>query len=143
MQFFLRARMDRIFFSMIKLQDIFSSNGAWFLSFARFFLNVVFLWKIFFPLVKDLFEYFLVFAQPPPPLKNLMVRPYTFFTKVTISEIGQIHGFRMLRIILHVSVIFRFFMYYLIYEQECFIRYKTRGAAKRIISDKARIARIY
>ena len=34
------------------------------------------------------------------------------------------------------------FMYYLIYEHECFIRYKTRGAAESIISDKARIASI-
>ena len=34
-------------------------------------------------------------------------------------------------------------MYYLTYEQECFIRYKTRGTAERIISDKARIACIF
>ena len=33
-------------------------------------------------------------------------------------------------------------IYYLIYEQECFIRYKTRGASERFISDKARIASI-
>ena len=33
-------------------------------------------------------------------------------------------------------------MYYLIYEQECFIRYKTRGTDERFISDKARIASI-
>ena len=31
-------------------------------------------------------------------------------------------------------------MYYLKHEHECFIRYKTRGAAERFISDKARIA---
>ena len=30
-------------------------------------------------------------------------------------------------------------MYYLKHEHECFIRYKTRGAAERFISDKARI----
>ena len=34
-------------------------------------------------------------------------------------------------------------MYYLTYEQECFVRYKTRGTAERIISDKARIACIF
>ena len=32
--------------------------------------------------------------------------------------------------------------YYLIYKQECFIRYKTRGAAERFIFDKVRIASI-
>ena len=32
---------------------------------------------------------------------------------------------------------------YLIYEQKCFTRYKTRGAAERFISDKARIASIF
>ena len=36
----------------------------------------------------------------------------------------------------------RTFKVVLIYEQECFIRYKTRGAAERITSDKARIASI-
>ena len=34
------------------------------------------------------------------------------------------------------------FMYYLIYEKECFIRYKMREAAERFIFDKARIASI-
>ena len=34
----------------------------------------------------------------------------------------------------------REFMYYLKHEQECFIGYKTRGEAERIISDKARTA---
>ena len=34
------------------------------------------------------------------------------------------------------------FMYCLIYEQECFIGFKTRGEAERFISDKARIASI-
>ena len=34
------------------------------------------------------------------------------------------------------------FMYYLKHEHECFIRYKTRGAAERFISDKARIASV-
>ena len=29
------------------------------------------------------------------------------------------------------------YMYYLKHEHECFIRYKTRGAAERFISDKA------
>ena len=29
-------------------------------------------------------------------------------------------------------------MYYLKHELECFIRYKTRGAAERFISDKTR-----
>ena len=33
-------------------------------------------------------------------------------------------------------------MYYSIDEQECFIKYETRGAAERFISDKARIASI-
>ena len=33
-------------------------------------------------------------------------------------------------------------MKYSIYEQECFIRYKTRGTVERIISDKARTARV-
>ena len=33
-------------------------------------------------------------------------------------------------------------MYYLKHEHECFIRYKTRGAAERFISDKARIASV-
>ena len=33
-------------------------------------------------------------------------------------------------------------MYYLTHEHECFIRYKTRGAAKRFICDKARIASV-
>ena len=32
--------------------------------------------------------------------------------------------------------------YYLKHEHECFIRYKTRGAAERFISDKARIASV-
>ena len=32
--------------------------------------------------------------------------------------------------------------YYLKHEHECFIRYKTRGAAERFRSDKARIARV-
>ena len=35
-----------------------------------------------------------------------------------------------------------YFMYYLKHEHECFIRYKTRGAAERFISDKARIASV-
>ena len=35
------------------------------------------------------------------------------------------------------------FKYYLKYDHECFIRYKTRGAAERFISDKARIASVY
>ena len=30
-------------------------------------------------------------------------------------------------------------MYYLKHEHECFIKYKTRGAAERFVSDKARI----
>ena len=34
------------------------------------------------------------------------------------------------------------FMYYLKHEHECFIRYKTRGAAERFIADKARIASV-
>ena len=34
------------------------------------------------------------------------------------------------------------YMYYLKHEHECFIRYKTRGAAERFISDKARIASV-
>ena len=34
------------------------------------------------------------------------------------------------------------FKYYLKHEHECFIRYKTRGAAERFISDKARIASV-
>ena len=51
----------------------------------------------------------------------------------------------------HVSVLVRrglfwgevfVFMYYLKHEHECFIRYKTRGAAERFISDKARIASV-
>ena len=33
-------------------------------------------------------------------------------------------------------------MCYLKHEHECFIRYKTRGAAERFISDKARIANV-
>ena len=33
-------------------------------------------------------------------------------------------------------------MYYLKHEYECFIRYKTLGAAKGFISDKARIASV-
>ena len=33
-------------------------------------------------------------------------------------------------------------MYYLIDKQECFIKYKTRGAAERFISDEARIASV-
>ena len=33
-------------------------------------------------------------------------------------------------------------MYYLKHEHGCFIRNKTRGAAERFISDKARIASI-
>ena len=33
-------------------------------------------------------------------------------------------------------------MYYLKHEHECFIRYKTQGAAERFISDKARIASV-
>ena len=33
-------------------------------------------------------------------------------------------------------------MFYLKHEHECFIRYKTRGAAERFIADKARIARV-
>ena len=33
-------------------------------------------------------------------------------------------------------------MYYLRHEQECFIRYKMRGAAKCFITDKARIASV-
>ena len=33
-------------------------------------------------------------------------------------------------------------MYYLKHEHEWFIRYKTRGAAERFISDKARIASV-
>ena len=31
------------------------------------------------------------------------------------------------------------FKYYLKHEHECFIRYKTRGAAERFIADKSRI----
>ena len=34
------------------------------------------------------------------------------------------------------------FKYYLKHEHECFIRYKTRGAAERFIADKARIASV-
>ena len=34
------------------------------------------------------------------------------------------------------------YKYYLKHEHECFIRYKTRGAAERFISDKARIASV-
>ena len=30
-------------------------------------------------------------------------------------------------------------MYYLKHEHECFIRYKTRGAAERFMAEKARI----
>ena len=33
-------------------------------------------------------------------------------------------------------------MYYLKHEQECFIRYITRGAAERFISDKTRTASV-
>ena len=36
----------------------------------------------------------------------------------------------------------RRFKYYLKDKQECFIRYKTRGAAEHFISDKVRIASI-
>ena len=36
-----------------------------------------------------------------------------------------------------------YIMYYLKHEHECFIRYKTRGAAERFISDKARIASVF
>ena len=32
--------------------------------------------------------------------------------------------------------------YYLNHEHECFIRYKTRGAAERFIADKARIVSV-
>ena len=35
-----------------------------------------------------------------------------------------------------------FNMYYLKHEHKCFIRYKTRGAGERFISDKARIASV-
>ena len=38
----------------------------------------------------------------------------------------------------HISIT----VYYLKHEHECFIRYKTRGAAERFISDKARIASV-
>ena len=38
-----------------------------------------------------------------------------------------------------VILIIIIYMYYLKHEHECFIRYKTRGAAERFISDKARI----
>ena len=34
------------------------------------------------------------------------------------------------------------YSYYLKHEHECFIRCKTRGAAERFISDKARIASV-
>ena len=34
----------------------------------------------------------------------------------------------------------KWFMYYLINEQECFIGFKTRGEAERFISDKAQTA---
>ena len=33
-------------------------------------------------------------------------------------------------------------MYYLKHEHECFITYKTRGAAERFIADKARLASV-
>ena len=33
-------------------------------------------------------------------------------------------------------------MYYLKHEHECFIRYKTRGAAERFIADKSRTASV-
>ena len=33
-------------------------------------------------------------------------------------------------------------MYYLKHEHECFIRYKTQGAAERSIDDKSRIASV-
>ena len=39
-------------------------------------------------------------------------------------------------------IINEFLKYYLKHEHECFIRYKTRGAAERFISDKARIASV-
>ena len=40
------------------------------------------------------------------------------------------------------DVSFLMFKYYLKHEHECFIRYKTRGAAERFISVKARIASV-
>ena len=46
-----------------------------------------------------------------------------FFTKSLFLSIGR-------------------FKYYLKHEHECCIRYKTRGAAERFISDKARIASV-
>ena len=33
-------------------------------------------------------------------------------------------------------------MYYLKHEDECFIRYKMRGAAERFIADKTRVASV-
>ena len=57
MQFFPRENVQDSFFAMMKLQDMFSSNGAWFLSLARFFFNIVFLSKIF-SLVTVLLEFF-------------------------------------------------------------------------------------
>ena len=52
----------------------------------------------------------------------------------TFKYIGDEHSITVHRVTI--------FKYYLKHEHECFIRYKTRGAAERFISDKARIASV-
>ena len=56
------------------------------------------------------------------------------FKKSLIKKSQQTPCFRLIS--------FPTFKYYLKHEDECFIRYKTRGAVERFISDKARIASV-
>ena len=61
---------------------LFGSNGALFLSFARFFkiYNLVFLRKIFFSLVKGLLEFFVIGICPIPPSKIYLPVPKEEFS---------------------------------------------------------------
>ena len=68
-----------------------------------------------------------------PFLHSIMFPRWPVFVRFLICSFGIIR-----------TVYFKYvdYMYYLEHENECFIRHKTRGAAERFISDKARIARV-
>ena len=61
-----------------------------------------------------------------------------YITYILVTETLKINQHRTLL----TCIYFHYFLYYLKHEHECFIRYKTRGAAERFISDKARIASV-
>ena len=93
------------------------------------------------------FHIFSTSIGPYPGWQSIFRNSFCKTTKYCFSfvVVGSFEVYRKAGVPINTTIYYNspsVFKYYLKHEHECFIRYKTRGAAECFISDKARIASV-